>query len=139
MGLTALTMNDGAAAPLFLQFAADASFAIASTASLFFVMAAALRFATVRSRPLNSLAGNAMGIYLLHYAPVVWLQYLLLNAAAPAIFKATIVCTVGLLASWGATAVLRAVPYGCRLIGEEPRRGFDLRAAIAGRFSPAAD
>jgi hypothetical protein len=139
MGLTALTMSDGAAAPLFLQFAADATFAIASAASLFFVIAAALRFGAARSRLLDSLAGNAMGIYLLHYAPVVWLQYLLLSTAAPAIIKATIVCVVGLVASWGATAVLRAVPYGRRLIGEEPRRSFDLRAAIAGRFSPAAD
>jgi hypothetical protein len=139
MGLTALTMKDGAAAPLFLQVAADASFAIASSASLFFVMAAALRFGTAPSRLLGSLASNAMGIYLLHYGPVVWLQYFLLGGTIPGIVKATIVCLVGLFAAWGATVVLRALPYACRLIGEEPRRGFDVRAAIANRFSPAAD
>jgi hypothetical protein len=102
-------------------------------------MAASLRFGTAQSRLLDSLARNAMGIYILHYAPVVWLQYFLLGSALPGTVKATIVCVLGLLASWGATAFLRAVPYGCRLIGEEPRRGFDLRAAIAGRVSPAAD
>jgi hypothetical protein len=80
-----------------------------------------------------------MGIYLLHYGPVVWLQYFLLGGTIPGIVKATIVCLVGLLAAWGATVVLRALPYACRLIGEEPRRGFDVRAAIANRFSPAAD
>jgi surface polysaccharide O-acyltransferase-like enzyme len=138
-GLTALTMKDGASAPLLLQLAADTSFAIASAASLFFVMAACLRFGTARSRLLDSLARNAMGVYLVHYAPVVWFQYLLLGAALPAVAKATIVCVLGLLVSWAAAAFLRAIPFGYRLVGEESRRGFDFRAVIAGRFSPAAD
>ena len=121
MGLTALAMKDGDSAPVLLQIAADASFAAAGAASLFFVMAASLRFGATRWPVLDSLAKNAMGIYLLHYAPVVWLQYALLPADLPAFGKASIVFVVALLASWAATAALRAVPYACRLIGEEPR------------------
>ncbi|HLH50253.1 MAG TPA: acyltransferase [Roseiarcus sp.] len=129
MGLTALTMKDGDSAPVLLQIAADASFATAGAASLFFVMAASLRFGAACWPVLDSLANNAMGIYLLHYAPVVWLQYALLPTDLPAFAKASIVFVVALLASWAATALLRAVPYACRLIGEEPRP-WRLRGAV---------
>ena len=138
MGLTALTMrDDGSSGPLFLQIAADTSFALTASASLFLVVAASLRFGTNRSSLLNALARNAMGVYLLHCAPVVWLQYALLPSALPAIFKAAIVFAGALLASWAATTILRLAPYGCRLIGEEPRRLSG--RSIGGRFSPAAD
>ena len=135
MGLTALAMKDGDHAPALLQVAADASFAAAGAGSVFLVMAASLRFGGARWPVLDSLAKNAMGIYLLHYAPVVWLQYALLPANLPAFAKASIVFVVALLASWAATALLRAVPYACRLIGEEPRplKRAGARDSVAGR------
>jgi surface polysaccharide O-acyltransferase-like enzyme len=121
MGLTGLTLSEGASSPLLLQLAADIAFAATCAASLFFAMALALRFGALRSPLLDSLARNAMGIYILHYAPVVWLQYALLGTSLPAVAKAAIVFSAALAASWSATAVLRGIPYCCRLIGEEGR------------------
>jgi hypothetical protein len=59
-------------------------------------------------------------MYLLHYAPVVWLQYALMDAAAPALVKAAIAFGGALVLSWTATAAMRFLPFGSRLIGEEP-------------------
>lgn len=122
MGLTALTMADAPVAPpIVLQLGSDVSFALAGASGFFFVMAACLRFGAVRSRTLDSLSNNAFGIYLLHYAPVVWLQYGLLGVALFAFAKAMIVFVGALLLAWVATAALRSAPFGSRLIGEEPR------------------
>jgi hypothetical protein len=59
-------------------------------------------------------------MYLLHYIFVVWLQYALLELPLLAIAKATIVLGGTLVLAWAATAALRLVPFGPRLIGEEP-------------------
>jgi hypothetical protein len=60
-----------------------------------------LRFGTARSAVIDSLSENAYAIYIVHYVFVVWLQYALLGAAAPAIVKAALVFTGALLLSWG--------------------------------------
>jgi glucans biosynthesis protein C len=118
MGLTAMTMNYP---DLFLlQLGADASFALAGASGCFFMMAACLRFGAVHSRIFGSLSNNAFGMYLLHYIFVVWLQYALLGLALLAIAKAMIVLGGTLVFAWAATAALRFVPFGSRLIGEEP-------------------
>jgi len=62
------------------------------------------------------LAANTYGIYLLHYAAVIWLQYALLDLAGYAIVKATLVFVVALLLSWGCTIVLRRIPVVARVI-----------------------
>jgi surface polysaccharide O-acyltransferase-like enzyme len=64
----------------------------------------------------DSLAANTYGIYLLHYAAVIWLQYALLDLAGYAIVKATLVFVVALLLSWGCTIVLRRIPVVARVI-----------------------
>jgi glucan biosynthesis protein C len=75
-----------------------------------------LRFVR-RPTPLgDSLAANAYGIYLLHYAAVVWLQYALLDLPAYAIVKATLVFVMALLLSWGCTIGLRRNPGVARVI-----------------------
>jgi surface polysaccharide O-acyltransferase-like enzyme len=58
----------------------------------------------------DSLAANAYGIYLLHYAAVLWMQYALLDLSVNAIVKAALVFTVALVTSWGATSALRQIP-----------------------------
>ncbi len=121
MGLTGLTLTYATSAPLTLQIAADVSFALAGAGGCFFVMAACLRFGAVRSRLFDGLSKNALGIYLLHYAPLVWLQYALLDAPLFAIAKAMIVFGGTLLLAFAATAAIRFVPFGSRLIGEEPQ------------------
>jgi glucans biosynthesis protein C len=118
MGLTAMAMNYPAL--FFPQLGADASFALAGASGCFFMMAACLRFGAVHSRIFGSLSNNAFGMYLLHYIFVVWLQYALLGLALLAIAKAMIVIGGALAFAWAATAALRFVPFGSRLIGEEP-------------------
>jgi peptidoglycan/LPS O-acetylase OafA/YrhL len=70
-----------------------------------------------RPTPLgDSLAANAYGVYLLHYAAVIWLQYALLVITGYAIVKATLVFIAALLLSWGCTSVLRQVPGVARVL-----------------------
>jgi hypothetical protein len=121
MGLTASTFPDATSAPLLLQIAADASYALAGASGCFFVMAACLRFGAVRSTIFGNLTNNAFGIYLIHYVFVVWLQYALLAAPLFAFFKAAIVFGGALALSWSATAVIRFTRVGAWLIGEAPR------------------
>lgn len=121
MGLAGLTLTYATSAPLTLQIAADVSFALAGAGGCFFVTAACLRFGAVRSRLFDGLSKNAFGIYLLHYAPVVWLQYAFLDVPLFAIAKAMIVFGGTLLLAFAATTAIRFVRFGSRLIGEEPQ------------------
>jgi hypothetical protein len=52
---------------------------------------------------------------------VTWLQYLLLSMAIFAVAKGLLVFAATLLMSWAATAAIRRVPAGARLIGAAPR------------------
>jgi hypothetical protein len=67
------------------------------------------------------LSKNAFGIYLLHYAPLVWLQYALMDVPLSAVAKATIVFGGTLLLAFAATGAIRFSRFGSRLIGEAPR------------------
>jgi hypothetical protein len=121
IGPTALLMEPGRDAALGLHLAANLGFTLACAGGGIFVLAVALRFAAVRSRMLGSLSENAYGMYLIHYVFIVWLQYSLLTVAMPAVVKATLVFAGTLLLSWGATAAIRSMPLGARLIGTEQR------------------
>ena len=92
LGLTALVLHLGQSAPLLLSAANDASFALAGACSVVFVLAFCLRFGSAGRWPLLArISDDALGIYVLHYAPVVWLQYALLGLAWPAPLKAALV------------------------------------------------
>jgi glucans biosynthesis protein C len=120
IGPTALVM--GTDQPHFaLLFASALGFVLACAGGGMGVLALALRFATQRQRILDSLSQNAYGMYLVHYVFVVWLQYAMLGVLIPAIVKVAIVFTGTLLMSWAATAALRSIPFGSRLIGDDGR------------------
>jgi peptidoglycan/LPS O-acetylase OafA/YrhL len=120
IGPTALTM--GTENPSFdLLLGSALGFALACAGGGIAVLALALRFATRRSRILDSLSANAYGMYLVHYVFVVWAQYAMLGVALPAIAKAAIVFASALLLSWTTTAALRSIPLGSRLIGNDAR------------------
>lgn len=119
MGLTALTMNGDAS--LGARFAADLSFVAACAAGCSFLIAACLRFATGHSRLLGYLSINAYGLYLVHYAFVVWLQYALLTLPLFAIIKASIVFGGTLLLSLATIFAAQRFRWGARLIGAAPR------------------
>jgi len=123
MGLTGLTMAQGASFSLGLQIPADLSFVLACFASCFAVLAIVLRFAARRLPLLAGLRNSAYGMYLVHYLFVVWLQFAMLGATLPAVIKAAAVFGGTLLLSWGTVAALRRLPSVAQVIGAERARG----------------
>jgi len=119
MGLTGWSMSYAGNAPIWLQTAADLGFVAACCANTFFVLGAAIHFGRCRTAILDSLKINAYGMYLIHYAFIVWLQYALLGFGWPAVLKATIVFTGALLLSWTATAAARRQTLVASIIGAE--------------------
>ncbi len=119
MGLTALTMNGSA--PLGLRLAADLSYVSAAAAGCFFLIAVCLRFATGHWRLIGYLSANAYGIYLVHYAFIVWLQYALLALPLLAVAKAGIVFGGTLALSVTTILAAQRLGWGARLIGAAPR------------------
>ena len=61
-------------------------------------------------RAWESLSTNAYGIYLIHYAFVLWIQYLLLTVSLSAIPKFALTFTGALALSWTITALIRRIP-----------------------------
>jgi surface polysaccharide O-acyltransferase-like enzyme len=102
--------------PLWWETAYALAFVAFSAAQTFNVLALFLRFGNDGSNMLDPLRDNAYGIYLIHYVPVLWLQYALYDfSLAPvmqltAILKAVIVFVLTLATSWAATAALRKIP-----------------------------
>ena len=100
MGLMGLALHIGDQAPAALQALADACYAFGALASVLFMLAAALRFGPERRPIAGAIADKALPIYVLHYAPIVWLQYGLLGLPLPAVVKAAIVFVGALTISW---------------------------------------
>ncbi|HUB59314.1 MAG TPA: acyltransferase family protein [Puia sp.] len=65
---------------------------------------------TTSPRIWESLAANAYGIYLIHWVFVLWLQYLLIPVALPAVPKFFLTLTGSLSLSWVLTALIRRIP-----------------------------
>lgn len=120
---TALIFDAGPQPPFWLRLVAELGFVLACASGCFFLTALFLRFASSPSRVLGSLSDNAYGMYLIHYAFVIWLQYALLPAQLLAPVKAGLVFTGTLALSWALTAGMRALPLGPRRLAAE-RRAF---------------
>jgi Acyltransferase family len=112
MGLTALSLHLGSSTPVILNAASDASFALAGACSVVFILGICLRFGAVRRRPLlTRLSDDAFGLYVLHYAPVVWLQYALLGLPLPAPLKAALVFCGAIASCMAAMAIARSLSH----------------------------
>jgi len=120
MGLTGVVLTYPDFAPTMLRVLSGLAFVSASVAGVMLLMAVATRFCAQRIRWLEPLSRNALGIFVVHYAPLVWLQYALTGFAAPAFFKAAIVFAITLPLSLAAAVVMRRLPLLARLIGEDP-------------------
>jgi hypothetical protein len=102
--------------PSWWELAYALSFVAYSTSQTLNVMALFLRFSNDGSSLLDPLRESAYGIYLIHYVPVLWLQYAMYDMSfgpvpqISAIIKAVIVFVLTLLSSWAATAALRKIP-----------------------------
>ena len=104
MGPIGLSLKLGDRTPAALELLTDVSFALAGLGSVLLALAAAFRFGAVRRPFLGALADKALPIYLIHYAPVVWLQYALLDLTLPAVVKAAMVFMGALAISCGLAA-----------------------------------
>ena len=77
-------------------------------------LAFAFRFGGVRRPLVGAVADKALPVYLLHYAPVVWMQYGLLDLALPAVVKGAIVFVSALTVSWSLAAGAELAGIGRR-------------------------
>jgi len=109
-------MIDLRSPPLWWHAAYGITFALFGAAMTFTVPAFFLRFAKTPFRFLDAMQKQAYGIYLLHFIPLIWLQYLVFDPPWPAFIKFAIVFAGTLSASWLATMGLRKIPIVARMI-----------------------
>ncbi|MFP9098268.1 acyltransferase family protein [Flavobacterium sp. RHBU_24] len=70
-----------------------------------------------KSNPaMDSLCKNAYGIYLLHYIPVSWLQFALLDTTLPVVLKFLIIFIVSLCSSWAMVYFLKKIKIVNRFV-----------------------
>jgi hypothetical protein len=99
----------------------DVSFVLSCAASSFAALAIFVRFAR-RGGVGDSLASNAYGMYITHYALVSWLQYSLLGSTLPGAAKGTLVFLGAVASSWALTAALRRIPAIGAILSNASRR-----------------
>jgi peptidoglycan/LPS O-acetylase OafA/YrhL len=104
------------APPLWWHTAYGVAFATFAAAMTFAIPATFLRFAKSRLSLLDAMQKQAYGIYLVHFIPLIWLQYLVYDPPWPAFVKFAIVFIGTLFASWGLTLLLRKNPVLARMI-----------------------
>jgi len=102
--------------PLWWHAAYGSVFAMFSAAMTFAVPAAFLRFARSSFGLLDAMQPSAYGIYLLHFIPLIWLQYLVYDTLLNAIAKFAIVFVGTLSVSWALTLLLRKNHLIARMI-----------------------
>jgi surface polysaccharide O-acyltransferase-like enzyme len=95
--------------PLWWHITYGLAFATFSAAMTFTIPAVFLRFERSSFRLLDAMRPQAYGIYLLHFIPLIWLQYAVYDPAFPAFVKFAIVFTGTLSISWALTALLRKI------------------------------
>jgi surface polysaccharide O-acyltransferase-like enzyme len=113
VGLAALTAHLGSRP---WEIAGDITFVISCAASSCAFLAGFVRCARTRRKVWDSLAANAYGIYLIHYAFVSWLQLALVKSHLAAIAKGSLVFVGAVLLGWATTAGLRRIPSIARVI-----------------------
>jgi surface polysaccharide O-acyltransferase-like enzyme len=91
-------------------------FAAFSAAILFAIQAYFLRFKQAGWSVLDPMQRDAYGIFLVHYAFALWVQYWLFEFDLTAITKVLMGFTFTLVASWMLTALLRKVPGASRVL-----------------------
>jgi surface polysaccharide O-acyltransferase-like enzyme len=82
----------------------------------FTVPAVFLRFDRSSFWLLDAMRPSDYGIYLLHFVPLIWLQYVVYDPAFLAFVKFAIVFAGTLSMSWALTVLLRKIPLAARMI-----------------------
>jgi surface polysaccharide O-acyltransferase-like enzyme len=109
-------MVDLTSPPLWWHAAYGLAFALFSASMTFAVAAFFINFAKSSMRLLDAMQPSAYGIYLLHFIPLIWMQYFVSDPAWPAFVKFAIVFAGTLSSSWAATVALRKIPALARMI-----------------------
>jgi glucan biosynthesis protein C len=99
--------NAPLAATLWWQALGAALFVLICVLASVALIGGFVRHLDANRRWLELLAPCAFGIYVLHYAPLTWMQTALLTVAIPAVVKAGIVFAITLAVSWSVVAGLR--------------------------------
>ena len=92
------------------------TFVLACASSILAAIAIALRFVRGPTPALDRRRDNAYGMYVVHYAFVTWLQFVLLGAAWPGAVKGVVVFAAATAFSWATVAALRRIPAVARII-----------------------
>jgi hypothetical protein len=120
MGLTGMGLYWPKVAPLAVAILSGAAYVSACVTGVMSLLGASIRFG---GRPVGWLAPlgrNAMGIFALHYAPMIWIQDALTSAPLPALVKASVVFVATLAISLGLSSAMRRSGALAWLIGEAP-------------------
>lgn len=110
------TLGNPDVLPAWYQLLYGTMFVTFSAAIMFAIFAFFLRFKRSGFSILDSLQKDAYGIFLVHYAYILWLQYWMFDMNWPAIVKASVTFIGALLASWASTAALRRIPGAKRVL-----------------------
>ena len=102
--------------PLWWQLAYGLAFALFCASMTFTLLSLCLRFARSSFRLLDAMQRSAYGIYLVHFIPLIWLQYVITEPPLPAFAKFLIVLAGTLSVSWVLTLGLRRTPVVARMI-----------------------
>jgi hypothetical protein len=109
-------LPDPDALPQWWQYAYAFAFPLFSAAMGFAVMAWFLRFDRPGTGFLDLLQPAAYGIFLIHYVPILWIQYWLRNADLSVFAKAGISFVFALGVSWLVTLALLRLPGAKRVL-----------------------
>ena len=120
MGVTGVTIYAPNFAPLTMLAVSGLAYVAACVTGVMSLLAAALQFSGRQIPWLAPLSRNAIGIFALHYAPMVWLQSELTGYDLPALLKASIVFGLTLAIALSLALAMRTLPALAALIGEEP-------------------
>jgi Acyltransferase family len=102
--------------PDWYEFCYGILFVIFSAAMLFTILAYFLRFKRSGWSVLDPMQKDAYGIFLVHYAFALWIQYWLFNVDLPAIIKVLIGFAFTLTTSWALTRALRMIPGATKVL-----------------------
>jgi hypothetical protein len=105
------------APPFWWQSSYGVIYAVACTLICLAVLALFLRFGQREKSVFDPVRDDAYGIYVVHYIPVLWLQYALLDVTAIGAVPKALIVFVGTLAlAWSATIMLRKIPGAKRVL-----------------------
>jgi hypothetical protein len=102
--------------PHWYEFFYGVFFAAFSAGILFAILAFFLRFKRSGWSVLDPMQKDAYGIFLVHYAFALWIQYWLFNVDLPAIIKVLIGFAFTLTTAWALTRALRQIPGSERVL-----------------------